>query len=429
MWASLEGLVIGGRYELGEHIATGGMAVVFRGWDHRVQRPVAIKMLRQLERADRPAVTRFRREAHAVAMLNHPKVVRAYDFFEEYGCSYLVMELVDGINLKQRLRGQGPLPQLEAIEVALQVCDALAAAHAQGFIHRDVKPQNILLDPSGAAKVADFGIVHITRGATLTTDGTVLGTADYIAPEQARGEALTPATDVYALGVVLYEMLTGRVPFTGPSPMAVATQHACEPVPPPSRVQPTISPYVESVVLRALHKQPCRRYQTATAFAVALQQVRDVLLGTSAAPLELTASHPSGPLATPTAVPALAGVAAAAIAPAEALQSQPVSAASSAVAEREYVTDAGESWRDVAAILLASAASAASPSANGAEVGVVMREPVSAPGAVSIEPGTQASWLRLALVALISLALLGATLGLELWFNVHSAGMTLLPLP
>jgi serine/threonine-protein kinase len=405
------------------------MAVVFRGWDHRVQRPVAIKMLRQLERADRCSVSRFQREAHAVAMLNHPNVVRAYDFFEDCGCSYLVMELVDGINLKQWLRRHGPLPQLQAVEIAEQVCAALATAHAHGFIHRDIKPQNILLDATGIIKVADFGIVHITRGHTITSDGTVLGTADYIAPEQARGDELAPATDVYSLGVVLYEMLTGRVPFTGPTPMAVASQHATEPIPPPSRVLPSISPYVEAVVLRALHKQPARRYQSATAFALALRLAREAVATAHTGDPGPPPGHPSGPLATPAPTDAPALVAATATVRAAARAgtagAQPEASASAVALEHGAVEDTGENWRDVAAVLLANASSA-SPAASNADA-APGAGPLSASGAALAEPHVRASWLRLAFVALTSLVLLGGTLGLELWLNVHQVGMGLLP--
>jgi hypothetical protein len=444
MWSSLEGLVVGGRYELGGHIATGGMAVVFKGWDHRVERPVAIKMLRQLEHATSDAVSRFQREAHAVATLNHPNVVRAYDFFEEHGCAYLVMELVDGPNLKQWLRHHGRLQQVEAIEIAEQVCAALAAAHARGFIHRDIKPQNILLDPSGPAKVADFGIVHIRRGATLTADGMVLGTADYIAPEQARGEDLTPATDVYALGVVLYETLTGQVPFSGSSPMAVALLHATEPVPPPSRVIPTLSPTLEAVVLRALHKQPARRYQSASAFALALRLARETLATPHEDACLAERGVPSGPprALARVAVPALAGVAAsvASVASVGALanptEAQPgteqapprVTAVAAADAEHEAVADAGEHWCDVAAILLGSAASPGPAESGGSGEDVAASEPESAP-AVAEERGAGVSWLRLLVVAVTALTLLGGTVGLELWLNVHAGGMGLLPLP
>ena len=438
MWSSLEGLVIGDRYELLEHLATGGMAVVFKGWDHRVQRPVAIKMLRQLERADRDAVSGFQREAHAIAMLNHPNVVRAYDFFEEYGCCYLVMELVDGLNLKQRLRHGGPIPQVEAIAIAEQVCSALEAVHAQGFVHRDIKPQNILLDADGNVKVADFGIVHFQQSATLTADGMVLGTADYIAPEQARGEDLSPATDVYALGVVLFEMLTGQVPFTGATPTAVATRHASEAVPPPSRVMPAVSPFVEAIVLRALQKQPARRYQSAASFAEALQVGRELLSGTPAEQPNLTEDIPVGQLTAPApdSAPALAAVGAAtpdgAFSDAR-LSALPASqahgSATALVASRNSDPELSTlGWSDIAAALIAQAPVLPFAGAASSDVATPFNTDRGFVGAVAIGAAAKAPLLRLALVALASLALLFATLGLELWLNVHGGGSGL-PFP
>lgn len=277
---SLEGMFIKQRYEVQRHIATGGMAAVFLGWDYRIERPVAIKVLRQLEAASEHDIARFQREARAAALLDDPHVVQVYDFFEENGCYFLVMEYVAGTNLKRYLRERGPLAADEAFALGEQVCAALEAAHGCGFIHRDIKPQNILLDAEGTAKLADFGIVHLMREARLTTSGAVLGTADYIAPEQARGEILTPASDLYAVGVVLYEMLTGRLLFTGRTPLAVATQHATAPVVPPGCYVPDLSPYIEAVVMRALHKQPESRYQTAARMGLALRLAREAVART-----------------------------------------------------------------------------------------------------------------------------------------------------
>ena len=273
--SALEGMFIKSRYGIQRHVATGGMAAVFRGWDYRIERPVAIKVLRQFEQATSRDIERFRREAQAAATLDHPRVVQVYDFFEESGCWFLVMEYVDGINLKRHLRGRGPLPPGEACALGEQICAALEAAHSRGFIHRDIKPQNVLLDRQGSAKLTDFGIVHVMCEARMTTTGAVLGTADYIAPEQARGEPLTPASDLYAVGVMLYELLTGRLPFTGRTPLAVATQHATVPAPPPSRFVPGLSPYIEAVVMRALQKRPERRYQSAARMGLALQLARE----------------------------------------------------------------------------------------------------------------------------------------------------------
>jgi serine/threonine-protein kinase len=296
IWTSLEGTFIGGRYEIQQHIATGGMAAILRGWDHRMERPVAIKVLRQLECADPLAVARFQREAETAAVLDHPNVVRVYDFFtDDDGCCYLIMEFIPGINLKQHLRLRGRLPIMEALAIAEQVCAALEAAHAHDFIHRDIKPQNILLDADGTARLTDFGIVHVASAPALTTGGLVLGTADYIAPEQARGEPLSPASDVYALGVVLYEMLTGRLPFAGPTPTTVAMQHVMAPVPLPSRLHPGLPRFVEAIVLRALKKCPEHRYRSAAAMGLALSLASEALvLAAGAEPPKLASPMHAG---------------------------------------------------------------------------------------------------------------------------------------
>jgi serine/threonine protein kinase len=290
MWTDLEKAIVGGRYELQAHLATGGMATVFRGWDHRLERPVAIKMLRLLDAAEPVDVKRFRREAQATAILHSPNIVEVYDFFEDQGCYYLVMELVDGVNLKQHITEHGPLAPREACEIAVQVCQGLAAAHDAGFIHRDTKPQNILLGADGSVKLADFGIVRIPSAPAFTTSGIVLGTADYISPEQAQGLPLRPTTDLYSLGVVLYEALTGALPFTGTTSVAVALRHASDPVVPPRRLNPHIPPAVERVVLRAMRKDPATRYPTARAMAADLRRA-----------LETCPPHPGtgAPLSTP----------------------------------------------------------------------------------------------------------------------------------
>lgn len=289
MWTTLENAVVGGRYELKEHLATGGMAVVYRGWDARLRRPVAVKALRDLETADESVIARFRREARAAAALQHPHIVEVYDFFEESGCYYLVMELVEGPNLKQRLATSGPMEPEIALLIAMQICGALEAAHECGFIHRDIKPQNILLASDGEAKLADFGIVHIPRETAFTTSGTVFGTADYISPEQAQGLPLGPTTDVYSLGVVLYETLTGALPFTGTTPMSVAVQHATAPVPALHTVRDSVPQCVERVVMRALRKDPRQRYPSAPAFRAALDRAMHEL--SAGEPLDAASSE------------------------------------------------------------------------------------------------------------------------------------------
>src|SRR4051794_35900049 len=220
------GELIADRYELEELVGTGGMSSVFRAHDRLLDRRVALKILHPHYADDEDYVERFRREARAVARLSHPNIVTVIDRGEDEGRQYIVFEFIDGESLKELVDRSGPLPARRVVEIALQIADALAFAHQQGLVHRDVKPQNVLLNQDGDAKATDFGIARsldVEHGVTQT--GTVLGTSNYLSPEQARGQAVTPATDVYSLGVVLYEMLTGEVPFPGENFVAVAMKH------------------------------------------------------------------------------------------------------------------------------------------------------------------------------------------------------------
>lgn len=269
-----EGTLIAGRYEIREHIATGGMASVFKTWDHRVERIVAIKVLRSLDKNDQKAVERFRREARAAAALAHPNAVTIYDFVEEINQYFLVMEYIHGPTLKQLIGQRRQLQPREAIEIANQVCSVLQVAHARGFIHRDIKPQNIMLAWSGGAgglgdggawvKLTDFGIVRVAEDAGLTNSGIVLGTADYLSPEQARGETLTGSSDLYSLGVVMFEMLAGRPPFVGPTAVSIAMQHASAKPPPLRQFNQAIPNVLEQLVNRALQKEPEDRFASAS---------------------------------------------------------------------------------------------------------------------------------------------------------------------
>jgi serine/threonine-protein kinase len=275
-----EGTLIAGRYEIREHIATGGMASVFKTWDHRVERIVAIKILRSLDKNDLRAVERFRREARAAAALAHPNAVTIYDFVEEMGQYFLVMEYIHGPTLKQLIGQRRQLQAREAIEIALQVCSVLQVAHARGFIHRDIKPQNIMLawggtgnlsDGGAWVKLTDFGIVRVAEDAGLTNSGIVLGTADYLSPEQARGETLTGSSDLYSLGVVMFEMLAGRPPFVGPTAVSIAMQHASANPPPLRQFNPTIPVVLEKFVNRVLQKEPEDRFSSAAEMQQALR--------------------------------------------------------------------------------------------------------------------------------------------------------------
>jgi serine/threonine protein kinase len=301
----LEGTLIAGRYEIREHIATGGMASVFKTWDHRVERIVAIKVLRSLDKNDLRAVERFRREARAAAALAHPNAVTIYDFVEEMGQYFLVMEYIHGPTLKQLIGQRRQLQPREALEIAAQVCSVLQVAHARGFIHRDIKPQNIMLAWGGMVsnmtgeniplvKLTDFGIVRVVEDAGLTNSGIVLGTADYLSPEQARGETLTASSDLYSLGVVMFEMLTGRPPFAGPTAVSIAMQHASSTPPSLHHFNPTIPPAVEQLVLRALEKEPADRFRSATEMQQALRMcMRDISRSTySSRPNTVPTQHP-----------------------------------------------------------------------------------------------------------------------------------------
>ena len=289
MLNQFEGMLIAGRYEIRSHIATGGMASVFKTWDHRVERIVAIKVLRSLDKSDLRAVERFRREARAAAALAHPNAVTIYDFVEEMGQYFLVMEYIPGPTLKQVIGQQHQLPAREVLDIAAQVCAVLQVAHIRGFIHRDIKPQNIMLTSSGTGnlvKLTDFGIVRVVEDAGLTNSGIVLGTADYLSPEQARGETLTASSDLYSLGVVMFEMLAGRPPFLGPTAVSIAMQHAS--TNPPSLLQfnPKVPPAAERIVMQALEKEPEDRFNSAVEMQYALRNcLRELASQFAPAPL------------------------------------------------------------------------------------------------------------------------------------------------
>jgi eukaryotic-like serine/threonine-protein kinase len=262
------GQVLADRYEIEELVGAGGMSSVYRAHDRLLDRKVALKVMHQHYGEDPEYVERFRREARSVASLSHPNVVTVIDRGEHEGRQFIVFEYVDGENLKQLIQRRGPAPVATALELATQIARALSFAHQQGLVHRDVKPQNVLLNGNGMAKVTDFGIARsldVQRGMTQT--GTVLGTSDYIAPEQAQGMDVDEHTDVYSLGVVLYELLTAAVPFPGESFVAVAMRHINDPPPPLRDTRPDVPPRVGAAVQRAMAKDPRDRFPTMAAFA------------------------------------------------------------------------------------------------------------------------------------------------------------------
>src|SRR3954470_15890694 len=255
--------VFANRYELGEAIGHGGMADVYLAHDRLLDRRVAVKVLLPQFATDPVNVERFRREAQAAAGLNHPHIVAVYDWGEEDDTSFIVMEYVPGQTLREILQAHVRLGPTDAARIAAEIADALSFAHAHGVVHRDVKPGNVLITPQGQVKVTDFGIARAETSEPLTKTGAVLGTATYFSPEQAQGFPLDGRSDVYALGVVLYEMLTGTAPFTAPSPGAVAYKHVRESPVAPSTVTPDVPGAMDRIVLGALAKSVDERYQSA----------------------------------------------------------------------------------------------------------------------------------------------------------------------
>jgi serine/threonine-protein kinase len=264
------GELISGRYELEQLVGSGGMSNVFRAHDRLLERTVALKILHEQYTRDDDYVERFRREARAVAQLTHPNIVTVIDRGEQDGRQFIVFEFIDGDNLKDLVH-RGPVPVRDAIGLALQVARALSFAHQRGIVHRDVKPQNVLLNDDGLAKVTDFGIARSLDVGGVTQTGTVLGTSDYIAPEQARGQKVDPKTDIYSLGAVLYELLTGDVPFAGDNFVAVAMRHVNEPAPAVLERRPDCPLRLDLAIQRAMAKDPQDRFQSMDDFAVELE--------------------------------------------------------------------------------------------------------------------------------------------------------------
>ncbi|HEV3133711.1 MAG TPA: protein kinase [Acidimicrobiia bacterium] len=279
------GRVLGGRYRLDRELARGGMATVWIAEDPLLSRRVAVKLLLPALAVDEALRLRFRNEAIAAAKLTHPGIVATYDTGDDDGTAYIVMELVEGITLRHLIHERGRLPVPEAADIASQVADAIEHAHRQGLVHRDIKPANVLVQPDGRVKVTDFGIAKAAGGDDLTRTGTVVGTARYLAPEQVNGHKVDGRADVYALGLILYEMLAGSAPFAGDSDMATAVARLTNAPEPIRTARPEVSRHLEDVVARSLARDPEYRYQSAREFKDALTPGHD--------------TAPTGPLAPP----------------------------------------------------------------------------------------------------------------------------------
>jgi hypothetical protein len=261
----------GGRYRVERTVGQGGMAAVYLAHDEELDRPVAVKILAAHLGDDPTLRERFLREARMAARLSHPNIVQVFDAGEHDGSPFIVMEFVEGETLKDLIRREGPLQAEDLVQVGTQVGDALDSAHRRDLVHRDVKPHNVLLTPEGRVKLADFGIALALGADSATRTGTLLGSVQYLAPEVARGESATPLSDIYALGVVLYEMATGHLPYAGDTPLSIALQHVESEPRRPSELNPSLPPALEAIILRAMAKAPADRFSSAAELADALR--------------------------------------------------------------------------------------------------------------------------------------------------------------
>jgi serine/threonine-protein kinase len=269
------GTLLLNRYELLEKIGEGGMGIVYKAKCHSLNRYVAVKIIKSYLNNQTEILARFKKEANSIASLSHPNIVSTYDIGSDNNINFIVMEYINGKSLEQMVKENGRLNSSTALDIASQIAKALAFAHNNNIIHRDVKPDNILITEDNTAKLTDFGIAKVTNSVTVTNSDKLMGSVHYFSPEQAKGKFVDSRTDIYALGSVLYKMLTGQVPFTGETSISVVMMHINEPVTPPKEIIKDLPESINTVILKALEKDPINRFQTANEFA----EVLDVIKG------------------------------------------------------------------------------------------------------------------------------------------------------
>ena len=272
------GTLLLNRYELLEKIGEGGMGIVYKAKCHLLNRYVAVKILKKELSQDKEIVARFKREANSVARLSHPNIVNVYDVGEENNINFIVMEYVNGKTLKQVIKENGRLSFEKTLDVAFQIAKALECTHKNNIIHRDIKPDNILITEDNLVKVTDFGIAKVEKSATITNSNKIMGSVHYFSPEQAKGKLVDCRTDIYSLGIVMYEMVTGRVPYDAQSSVAIAIMHINQPLIAPKEIFADIPENINQVILRALEKEPINRFQTAKEMAEILKSIKDTRL-------------------------------------------------------------------------------------------------------------------------------------------------------
>ena len=289
---NIKGILLDNRYRIVDKIGVGGMADVYLGEDTLLGRQVAIKVLHANFANDDEFVTRFNREAQAAGKLNHPNIVNMYDVGFDQDLHYIIMEYVNGETLKEYITRHGRLSIDEAVKFTIAIAEGLEHAHTMGIVHCDIKPHNVIITQTGRVKVTDFGIARAMNATnTVMYTNSILGSAHYLSPEQASGKPVDGNTDIYSLGVVLYEMLTGRVPFEGETPIAVALKHVREKVAPPTRYNPSIPPLLEAVVLKALSKNPTDRFDSISDMISDLRLSQGFTMGKDRKSTRLNSSH------------------------------------------------------------------------------------------------------------------------------------------